>query len=838
MSTSKGKWPLILLFMLMVPFCHAQQPGLESLRSILSQIEQQHDISFTFMDETVDSLLLYPPDEKIDLRSKLSYLEDAGGLQFTFINESFISVRSNQENSKLCGYLFDSESKDPIADALVYVEEKFTTTDDHGYFELSNMKDSVVAMVSHVGYKKTQVWFAQKKGECQNFYLTAVINPLDEILLQSYIIRGINKKSGGEIEMDLPQISILPGLTEPDVFFLLQNLPGISSLNETVSDINIRGGSNDQNLVLWNGARLYQTGHFFGLISAINPYTIEKASLTKNGTPAEFGEGVSGTIQVETSDDPGKELIVEAGSNLINADQLIQIPLRKTSITFASRQSLSGLVSTPTYQEYFDRAFRHSEVIDQVSSRVVNSDEQFDFYDFSVDVVHEFSDNTKIKAGSLIMENSISYQESAVVNSQLTSKVSRLNQGSSLGYFSFNHRWNDHLKTRLLGSISDYDQKSINFNVLTNQEHILENEVLETNFKILGDYHINDYWDISTGIQFIETGIRNFRDINTPEFRSLSKEVIRTTSLFTESKVNPSPNTEIVFGMRANYFDKIDRFRIEPRLSAIAQLGKSFSIELLGESKSQTAVQTVDFQTDFLGVEKRKWELINGDDIPLLTSNQGSLGLHYKRKSVLVSLEGFYKQVNGITTSSQGFVNQFEFVRSTGGYTASGLDFLFNPKFGNFSIWATYSLLRSSYSFADLIPPDFRSNFDIRHSSTLGMSYKMQNLELSSGASYRTGLPYTGYLGLDPDLEEIVYDTPNTLTLDPYIRVDFSAKYHIQFSEKLAAKIGASFWNLTNQKNLIGSFYRVESNEINQVDRLALGFTPNVNLRIIYRATR
>ena len=44
----------------------------------------------------------------------------------------------------------------------------------------------------------------------------------------------------------------------------------IISVDESVANINIRGGTHDQNLFLWNNIRMFQTGHFFGLISAFS----------------------------------------------------------------------------------------------------------------------------------------------------------------------------------------------------------------------------------------------------------------------------------------------------------------------------------------------------------------------------------------------------------------------------------------------------------------------------------------------------------------------------------------------------------------------------------------
>ncbi len=833
--TKSNKW-LCLFFLLLFAFVgHTQVIKKEPLRTILDRLEQQYAVSFTYMDKTIDSLRVSAPESNLSLSETLSYLEEKGDLQFLFIDDEYISVRARIAKSDLCGYLLDSENGDPILEALVYAGENLTTTDQNGFFKLSDTHHSETVFVSHVSYEKTILNFDPYAVDCPDFLISRSTNTLDEVMIRNYITRGINKKVSGEIEVDVQNTNILPGLTEPDVFFALQNLPGIQSINETVTDINIRGGSNDQNLVLWDGVRLYQTGHFFGLVSAINPYIIEKSSVIKNGTSANWGEGVSGTIQVETSDKRQEKLIAEIGSNLINSDQFLQIPLKKTSLTIASRQSLSGLIVTPTYKQYFDRAFRNSEVINnQGSSGVVNSDEQFGFYDLSVNAFHEFSKATSVKAGLLTIDNSINYQENAVVNNMPISRESNLDQGSLSGYLSFNHLWTDRFKTQLFGSLSDYKQQSMNFDVLTNQEHLLENEVLETNLKLIGSFYANDNWYLTSGIQLRETGIRNFRDINIPEFRRLSKEVIRTTSFFVENTLSPFKSTDLVLGLRTSYFDKIDRFRIEPRLSAHVKLGGPFSMTLLGESKSQTTVQVVDFQTDFLGVENRKWELINGEDIPLLTSNQFSLGLNYQKESILLSLEGYHKRVDGIVTSSQGFLNQFQYIRSGGNYTASGLELLINPSFGQLDSWLTYTLLSSDYLFPELIPPRFRNNFDISHTLSSGFSLHLKNLEVSSGINYRSGLPFTGQSGVDQNDEMIIFNDPNNLTLAPYFRLDFSTKYSFKITDKLKGKCGLAIWNLTDQDNIINAYYQLQNGDPDRVSQLALGITPNVNFRVIY----
>lgn len=837
-SSNSEKWLALFLTFSLWSACYAQKAENESLRRILDQVEERFSVRFSYMDQTIDSLQIKLPENDLNLEQMLDYLEGQVAIEFIKLDENFISIRVRSATVKICGYLLDREDGSPVADALVFNQITSTTSNSNGYFELLNASIPLTITVSHISYENQILSLEAALRECPKIFLNPAIERLEEVIIKDYITRGIDKRINGQTEVDVQHTNILPGLTEPDIFFTLQNLPGIRSINETVTDINIRGGSNDQNLILWDGLRLYQTGHFFGLISAINPHIIEKTTLIKNGTPAPLGEGVSGTIMVETRDKGtnGNEVRAHAGSNLINSDLLLDIPTNKLHLLIASRQSIGRSFNTPTYDQYFDRAFRFSDVINDPNSQVINSDEKFSFYDFSLNINYEPTSTTSLKGGFLVLDNGITYEESDLISNQVESKVSNLDQGTLAGYISYNRRWSDRFKTKLYSSIMNYKQESVNFDVLTGQEHILDNEVTETTIRAEGSYYLNEAWDIKGGFQLIETGIRNFRNINLPAFRSLSKEVLRTTSIYAEGKTYLQTHTNLTLGIRTSYFDQLSKYRIEPRLAMVTKLGGPFSVEVLAETKSQTTVQVVDFQTDFLGVENRKWELVNEQNIPLLTSGQVSVGFNYKKEQLLISIEGFLKEVDGIVTASQGFLNQFQFERTSGSYISRGVELLINPSFGPLDSWITYSYLNSDYNFSDLIPPEFRNNFDISHALSLGVTYQLKNLELSSGVNYRSGVPFTRPIGIDANDDEILFGLPNAVTLDSYFRMDFSAKYAFSLSDNWSGSCGLAIWNLTNRNNTINTLTSItEEGELSQVNQKALGITPNLSVRLSYK---
>jgi len=99
-------------------------------------------------------------------------------------------------------------------------------------------------------------------------------------------------------------------------------------------------------------------------------------------------------------------------------------------------------------------------------------------------------------------------------------------------------------------------------------------------------------------------------------------------------------------------------------------------LEVLAEQKSQVTSQIIDLQTDFLGVENRRWVLSSPNSRPIIQSQQVSTGLNYVKPSWFINADVYYKYVEGITTQGQGFQNQFQFLQEHGRYEVKGIDFL------------------------------------------------------------------------------------------------------------------------------------------------------------------
>jgi len=200
----------------------------------------------------------------------------------------------------------------------------------------------------------------------------------------------------------------------------LLSLPGIQSVDERISNLNIRGGTHDQNLILWDGIKMYQSGHLFGLISAFNPYLTENVLVSKNGTSAIYGDGVSSVIDMQTSNTIEREFSGGAGLNMINVDAFGKIPLgKKTALLLSARRSITDLIVTPTFDQYFKRIFQDTDLTNNLGgSNFISKDERFYFYDVTAKLLYNISKKDKFRFNFLNIYNKIDYQEQSRKNDQ------------------------------------------------------------------------------------------------------------------------------------------------------------------------------------------------------------------------------------------------------------------------------------------------------------------------------------------------------------------------------------------------------------------------------------
>ncbi|WP_317197679.1 TonB-dependent receptor [Polaribacter reichenbachii] len=812
-----------------------------ALSALLIELEKTYEIKFSYSDNDVKDVFINSPKKGISIDELLSYLNKKTFLQFKTLDNRYVTVSFLNKSISICGTIIDANFLKPLLLATVKVNgyKLGTTTNQKGEFYLQNVPVNATLSFSYISFKtKTIAAKELFSTHCKQIFLEEETEQLSEITMPKFLTSGLQKSADGSTVLNTEKFGILPGLIEPDILKTIKILPGVESVNESVSNINVRGGTNDQNLMLWDGIKMYHSGHFFGLISAYNPYLTKKVAVTKNGTSTAFSDGVSSTINMETANRITNEFSGGAGFNLLSADAFVQVPLKENmELHISGRRSFTDLINTPTYNNYFSRSFQDNSV---ASSTVNNSESKFYFYDYSLKFLYDIDYNHSIRANFIHIKNNLEYLEKYTTNNITIEENSTLKQENLGANIHWNADWNTKFSTTFSAFFSDYKINSSDYNKDSDQLQTQFNNVLETEIKLDSKYEFSDIFHFKNGLVFNEIGIRNTTTVNAPTFSTTVKNVLLKSAFYSELEYQKN-NTYARFGLRANYFYEFQKFVIEPRINIRQKINNEFSLKLEGEFKNQTTAQKIDFEENFLGIEKRRWILSDNINTPIVKSKQASFGVEYTLNKLYVDVTAFYKKIDGITADNQGFYNNTQTLNSIGNYNIKGIEFLVNKQTKNISTWLSYTYAVNNYSFDIFNPESFPNSLDIRHSVSAAFNYDFtKKFKLSFGSVLRSGKPFTKPIDGNETIQDgnrtiVNYNNPNQERLDSFFRLDFSGSYNFDFTKDIKSTIRLGITNITDRKNIIDSYFIVDETSENNVKRInnySLPFTPNLSFRI------
>ncbi|WP_073183630.1 TonB-dependent receptor plug domain-containing protein [Tenacibaculum mesophilum] len=684
-------------------------------------------------------------------------------------------------------------------------------------------------------------------------------NLLKEVLVTNYITSGINKKRNGTISIIPKQLGVLPGLTEPDILESLKIIPGVQSPNETAAGIYIRGGTPNQNLVLWDGIKMYYSGHFFGMISAFNPYTTKEINLSKSGTGARYGNRVSGVIDIKTTNKIPQKITGSFGLNMTHADALLTIPFsKKTAFSISARRSFSDVLKTFTFDKLSMRVFQtfddnqESQIIDK--NIKFSRDNKFNFSDYTTKFIYTPSKDESLNISFLYTNNQM------LNNFVIPRYKDKYNDELEIHNTGVSVNWNKQSSEKKTHNIKSYFSNfklkyKGNYNYIDDYLILLStknNSLTDFGLSYNMNYSFNDKTDLFWGYDFTSTKaayeLKYLIDLEGNRNSSIQKDKVtnNTHSIFTEY-IYDNNNWNINSGIRLNYFSKIDKFVFEPRLYLEKKLTSSLSFKASFEQKHQTLSQIIEFQTSRLGfdLENQIWAQVNDNNIPLQKSLQVSAGILFNKNNWKIDIEPYYKKVSGMTSQTSGYNDQTNDF-SNGKGKIHGIDILINKKFNNYRTWVNYSYTKNKFKFLDLENKFFPANHDITNYLSWSHAYKLNSYEFSLGWIFRTGNPYTAvkrFYTDDEGIPRIIIDSDNIngLRLPNYSRLDASMTYSFNFSKNWKGKLGFSLLNLFNNKNILSRTYnaipiRNSDNEIEyklkEVNKISLGITPNFVFRV------
>ncbi len=831
------------------------------LKTVLADISAKTNLLFSYSEEAVASKTLTLAENSISIDQFLVEASRQTGLSFKKVSDQQVIISVPDTRIDVCGYLFDAETKEPLAFATVIVEgqSRGTTSDENGYFSLDKVSQQAILVIQSVGYNNTKLNARSYTNQtCQNILVRPSVQSLDEIVILAYITKGISKSEDGSVIMKNDELGVLPGMVEPDVFQSIQLIPGITSLDESAAGIQIRGGSPDQNLILFDNIKMYNTGHFFGMLSAINPYITESAKVYKGGADPKYGDRISGVIDISSDENVPEKFNGGVGLNGTHGDVFIKAPFSESvGVVLSARRSYTDLLRTPTFDALSEKVFQNTKLVTDTAGVVTEEEEEefednvgeedFFFYDGSAKLIIAPSDNDKVSISGLFANNDLDF--SVRDDEDITSdRLIVEQQGASFVWEGTKAKKWHHTLTGYYSKLDVDYRNRVTQELVVEEENLRRNTVEDYGFSADLMYDISSKHKVKAGYQYsnIETFFRLFRNENDAgtdnprEFDELNMGVNRAHTVFGEYRYIPKEKALISLGLRASHFSVVEDFFIEPRLNIEYPLSDAVRVKATAEKRYQSISQLVEFEDTQLRLENNIWTLSDGDEIPVLESTQFSGGLLFDADGWTLDIDGYIKSIKGLTSFTNGFTNDTDEL-SEGESDIYGVDVLVKKKLGDYNIWLGYTFNDITYTFNDLQNTSFPGNNDITHNFRISNTYETNNWQFSLGWTYRTGSPFTPADSFDPNTGDIEFGAINSERLPNYHRLDASILYRWgKKADGWKGALGVSAQNLYSRQVPTSVFYRVNedpdtgSDELDQIEQLSLGFTPNITLRLYF----
>lgn len=748
-------------------------------------------------------------------------------------------LQANSETAVIAGNITDAKTGEPVVGAYLQVDQAGPSgvTDQFGYFSFSLPRGKHVISIQSLGMKDTKRQVQLYNDGKLNIDMQGTVLTIKNVIISAQKLSNVRSTQMGIQKIDIKTIKQVPVIFgEADILRVVTTLPGVKTVGEASTGLNVRGGSADQNLILFNDATIYNPSHFFGMFSAFNPEVVKDVELYKSSIPAKYGGRLSSVLNINGRDGNKKELTGSAGIGLLTSRFNLEGPLikDKTSFLLGARSTYANWLLNLLPDQY--------------------KDSKAGFYDFNLSITHEVN-----KKNTLYFTGYYSRDRF------------NLNSDTAYGYKNENfsvkwkHTFNNKINSLVTGGTDDYSY-NIASTKLPLSAYKMGFDIHQTYFKAHFNYYLDNRNTIDFGVNSIYYKL-NPGYFN-PDGKSslvvpdqVEREKALEAALYANDKFNISNAFTMEGGIRFSAYQflgpksvntyapglpvtesnqtgtvfygkgKVIKTYAAPeyRLSARYAFTGSFSVKAAFNTQRQyihmlsnTAAMA---PTDI-------WKLSDGSIKPQ-QGNQVSLGLYknLNANTVETSVEVYYKKMSNYLDYKSGanlvLNHHLETdVLGTKG-KAYGVEFLIKKLTGKINGWFSYTwsrvlLKQDDLSVGELINKGnfYPANYDKPHDVTLIGNYRVNHrFSLSLNATYSTGRPITLPVGVFyfAGSTRTLYADRNQYRIPDYFRTDFSM--NIDGNHKVHQKTHNSWtlgvYNLTGKKNPYSVYYVSENGVIN-----------------------
>lgn len=792
--------------------------------------------------------------------------QDSPRITANFIQEDLASILSQLEKESPYRFYFKLEELPQDTFSISFKKESIdrvcrrllAQTDLRFFF----FKKYTVIIVQEESYQREHFQKLDKQEQQRKDSLTLQAVREDYYQLEEVTISSMGEKSllssGGSIRLDPVQLALIPVfMGEPDLMKGVLFQPGISSLGEGASGIHVRGGNNDENLILLGENSLLHTNHAFGFFSGINSGLVQEVNLFKGFIPAYYGGSLSSVMDVQLKQASTENKSLEGSLGPISARFSAEIPLikGKSSILLGGRSLFSDWI------------------LQQIEIPELKSSSMF-FYDLNANYQHYLNDKNILSAEFYSSSDDFQFSNALGIKYESLAANVKLTQILKKKWIS-----------NLLFAYNSYssNRENLSTNTLTGFETAIEHYKLRERLTFSPRENLS--WDLGTSfIYYTSSPGRTYQlgpASSSIPFRREQKQGLDATAflnlhwdiaqrwrlegglrfssfhalgpgqeLVYEDSFHPRPS-EIKTSLSYANLERIVSYSTpEPRLGVNYKLNSGHALKLAYSRTAQYIFQLSSFDAP---VPTDTWMLSTSHLRPQRAHNLSAEWVSSELSTYLSSSLGVYFRKIQDLKDYVDFADLFsltpletEVLHAEG--RAYGLELNLNKNRGKMQFNFSYTLSRSEKktngNAQDKRINDnqwYLSNFDKPHELNFFLNYQMNRRHrFALSFNLASGRPFTapiGYFDIDGQSRTPIYSARNQFRIPAYHRLDISYTFgkslHRERSWKGSWTLG--LYNVYGRRNAYSLFFtqarfaRPKANRLSILGNIFPSITYNFN---------
>ncbi len=728
-------------------------------------------------------------------------------LTLSFAALCFIVLPSfAQQNATISGIIRDDENGETLIGATVEAVglRKGNVSNEYGFYSFSVpvSNDSITLKFSYLGFIPQMITIQPKANVKLDVSLKGEGSLLDEVTITANTFEDKLKST----EMSVTAISTkeakaLPALFgETDLLKIVQLKPGVASGTEGTTGIFVRGGANDQNLIVLDEAVVYNPNHLFGFFSTFNPDAVKDLKIWKGGFPSQYGGRLSSVIDVRMKEGNNKDYDVAGGIGLISSRLTVEGPIQKDKSSFiiSGRRTYADIITRQVNKANENKA-DYQPIPD------------YYFYDLNTKVNFQLSPKDRLFLSGYFGRDVFKFSNETF--------NFLFDWGNATGTARWNHTFGPRLFSNTTFTYSDYRYRIRN--VLQGFSFRLGSNIVDANIKQDFYYQPNNKHTIRFGgnvtwHDFSVGRLKAGSDDGSINFEAGQDFTGTEFGAFVADDWAVADRLKINLGARLSGWDNTTTtyVRFEPRLSGNYSITDKWSVKASYARMNQyvhlLASSGLSLPTDI-------W-YPSSDIVKPEKSDQVALGTSLLiRNKVLITWEAWYKklynQVDFIDGAELFGQNNIESQLTFGeGYAYSPLELEIEKKDGRLTGWIGYTLAWAKRGRFPVINRGeyFSPRYDLRHNFSVVALYSLnRHWQITATWVYNSGvvswLPSGRYTFQDvpgAPFQSVVpsYGDRNTFRYPAYMRGDLGIvyKFKTRHSEQ---DFTLSVYNVTDRRN-------------------------------------